>query len=64
MLSLNTIVPRALRNLTTGLLGNYDGISSNDFMMPNGTVLSANLTERQVFEYGKTCMYFIPLVIC
>ena len=57
MLSLNTIVPQTLHNLTTGLLGNYDGISGNDFMMPNGTVLSADISERQVFEYGKTCMF-------
>ncbi|XP_060603455.1 mucin-like protein isoform X2 [Ruditapes philippinarum] len=54
MLSLNTIVPKTLINATTGLLGNYDGISSNDFMMPNGTVLSSNVSEREVFAYGKT----------
>jgi hypothetical protein len=56
MLSLNTIVPKTLHNVTTGLLGNYDGLSSNDFMMPNGTVLSQDISEREVFAYGKTCM--------
>jgi hypothetical protein len=56
MLSLNTGVPKVLHGLTTGLLGNYDGNPENDFTMPNGTVLQGNLTEREVFEYGKTCM--------
>ncbi|XP_053387316.1 uncharacterized protein LOC128551050 [Mercenaria mercenaria] len=54
MLSLNTGVPKGLKGLTSGLLGNYDGNPDNDFTMPNGTVLRANLTEREVFEYGKT----------
>ncbi|XP_052777913.1 mucin-like protein [Mya arenaria] len=53
MLSLSTIVPDTFNGLTKGLLGNYDGDSSNDFQMPNGTILSANITERKVFEYGK-----------
>ncbi|XP_060570002.1 uncharacterized protein LOC132728362, partial [Ruditapes philippinarum] len=54
MLSLNTWVPKVLHGLTTGLLGNNDGNPENDFTMPNGTVLQGNLTEREVFEYGKT----------
>ncbi|XP_053385745.1 fibrillin-1-like [Mercenaria mercenaria] len=54
MLSLNTIVPQALRNVTAGLLGNYDGDVSNEFMMPNGTVLFTNISEREVFAYCKT----------
>ncbi|XP_053386927.1 uncharacterized protein LOC123542089 isoform X2 [Mercenaria mercenaria] len=54
MLSLSTFVPENLKNLTKGLLGNYNGDPSDDFAMPNGTVLKPNLTEREIFEYGKT----------
>ncbi|XP_053376387.1 uncharacterized protein LOC123533517 isoform X2 [Mercenaria mercenaria] len=54
MLSLNTGVSKSLKGHTTGLLGNYDGNPDNDFSMPSGTVLRADLTEREVFEYGKS----------
>ncbi|KAI8737293.1 mucin-4 [Biomphalaria glabrata] len=45
-----------LRNQTQGLLGNFDGNPNNDFILPNGTVLTANQTntERKIFEnFGK-----------
>ncbi|KAL4219778.1 hypothetical protein ACF0H5_020191 [Mactra antiquata] len=53
MLSLNSIVPNTFENLTTGLLGNYNGVIEDDFTLPNGTVLSANMTEREIFIYGQ-----------
>ncbi|XP_053387247.1 uncharacterized protein LOC123541978 [Mercenaria mercenaria] len=54
MLTLRTLVPDNLQNLTNGLLGNYNGDSSDDFTMPNGTVLQENITEREIFSYGQT----------
>lgn len=57
MLTLTTFVPKALKNKTKGLLGNYDDDPYNDFTLPNGTVLNANITERDIFHYGKTCTY-------
>ncbi|KAL4219782.1 hypothetical protein ACF0H5_020194 [Mactra antiquata] len=53
MLSLNSIVPKTFENLTVGLLGNYNGEIEDDFTLPNGTVLSANITEREIFNYGQ-----------
>ncbi|XP_052777286.1 uncharacterized protein LOC128214704 isoform X2 [Mya arenaria] len=53
MLSLRTIIPDTFSGITKGLLGNYDGDPTNDFQMPNGTFLNANMTEREVFDYGK-----------
>jgi hypothetical protein len=55
MLSISTIIPKTLTNVTSGLLGNFDGNPYNDLMMPNGTVINANSSERQIFDYGKTC---------
>ncbi|XP_053387796.1 mucin-like protein [Mercenaria mercenaria] len=54
MMTLSTFVPTHFKNLTKGLLGNYNGDASDDFAMPNGTVLKENITEREIFEYGKT----------
>lgn len=55
MLTLTTFVPETLKNKTTGLLGNYDDDPYNDFSLPNGTILNANMTEREIFQYGKKC---------
>ncbi|KAL4219781.1 scavenger receptor [Mactra antiquata] len=53
MLSLNSIVPKTFANLTFGLLGNYNEVMEDDFTLPNKTVLSANITEREIFNYGQ-----------
>uniref|UniRef100_A0A2C9JE70 Cubilin n=1 Tax=Biomphalaria glabrata TaxID=6526 RepID=A0A2C9JE70_BIOGL len=42
------------RNLTRGLLGNFNGDITDDFVFPNGTQLPDNSSERILFEYGKT----------
>ncbi|XP_059169385.1 uncharacterized protein LOC131951116 [Physella acuta] len=43
-----------LKGLTSGLLGNFDGNTSNEYQLPNGTTLSPNLTERQIYyDFGK-----------
>ena len=43
-------------NNTEGLLGNFDRDSSNDFLLPNGTILSNNLNEEQVYyQFGLKC---------
>ncbi|KAH9523910.1 hypothetical protein Btru_047391 [Bulinus truncatus] len=37
-----------------GLLGNFNGIETDDYVLPNGTILSSNQTERQIYEnFGK-----------
>ncbi|KAI8480944.1 hypothetical protein Bbelb_413170 [Branchiostoma belcheri] len=41
-------------NKTRGLLGRWDGDTSNDFEFSNGTVLHPNSSERQVFEMGNS----------
>ena len=45
-------------NNTEGLLGNSDRDSSNDFLLPNGTILSNNLNEEQVYyQFGLKCKF-------
>ena len=38
-----------------GLLGNFDGNASNDFIFPNGTMLPVNSSDRQLHYYGQSC---------
>ena len=41
---------------TRGLLGFFNGDSSDDFTLPNGTVLSADLTEEEIYhQFGLQC---------
>ena len=41
---------------TRGLLGYYDGVNSNDYVLPNGSVLSNGLNEEQMYyNFGLKC---------
>ncbi|XP_055859523.1 fibrillin-1-like isoform X4 [Biomphalaria glabrata] len=40
------------RTMTKGLMGNFNGDKSDDFIFPNGTKLSNNSSEREIFAYG------------
>ncbi|KAL3837657.1 hypothetical protein ACJMK2_023003, partial [Sinanodonta woodiana] len=54
MLSVSVVLPTVFKGRTKGLLGNFDGNPDNDFMFENGTILSPNISERQIFGYGQT----------
>ena len=43
--------------MTRGLYGNFDGDPQNDFQLPNGTILSNNLTEQEIYQYGESCKF-------
>ena len=49
-------VDKSLEGSVSGLLGNFNGKKTDEFMLPNGAVLHENITERQLFEeFGKAC---------
>ncbi|XP_059158902.1 mucin-like protein [Physella acuta] len=48
-LELEIQVVKTLKNKTRGLLGNFNGKIDDEFTLPNGTTLSPNLTESQIF---------------
>lgn len=56
-LAISTFVPQRYRNKVKGLLGNYDGDPNNDFRAPNGTFLSPNANEREIFAYASECKF-------
>ncbi len=44
------------RNETRGLLGVFNGDGSDDFTLPNGTVLEIS-TESEIYQFGLECKY-------
>ena len=42
-------------NDTEGLLGYFNRIAADDFLFPNGTYLSANSSEEELFYFGLEC---------
>jgi hypothetical protein len=57
-LSLSTqfSLPSDFSALFTGLLGNLDGDPLNDYVMRNGTMLAANSSQAQLYQFGQSCM--------
>ncbi|KAH9505488.1 hypothetical protein Btru_057442, partial [Bulinus truncatus] len=50
-------VQKEFQNATESLLGNFNGNMSDDFTLPNGTVLPANISEREIYhKFAKAWM--------
>lgn len=57
-LTCEAVVDNAYNGSVTGLMGNFDGNSSNDFVLPNGTTLTGNSieSERSIYKnFGQAC---------
>jgi hypothetical protein len=53
MLSLQLAVPDSAKNKVSGLLGTYNDDPTDDFTLPDGTVLAQPLTESEIFtQFG------------
>ncbi|XP_055859998.1 uncharacterized protein LOC106058961 isoform X2 [Biomphalaria glabrata] len=47
-------LPKNFGNKTRGLLGNFNGNKNDEFILPDGQLLPANLSERQIYqEFAK-----------
>lgn len=56
-------MPLDYRGMTRGLLGNFNGVTGDDFVLPDGTTLASDLTDRQIYEdFGPQCKLFLALV--
>jgi len=45
-----------------GLLGNYNGVASDDLISRNGHTVAADATEETIYyEFGETCELMSPL---
>lgn len=38
-----------------GLLGNFNGDKSDDFIWPNHTMSSTTSSGREIYEFGQSC---------
>lgn len=55
-----TLINEKYKGMTTGLMGNFDGNKTNDFILPNGTMLPHNATnsEKKIFyNFGQQCKF-------
>ena len=52
-------LPEELMNKTRGLLGNFNDDKLDDFIYPNGTLLSANSTDREIHSWGQECKWYL-----
>ena len=48
-------LPQDFQGETRGLMGNFNGNDTDDLIFFNGTMLSSDATEREIFEFGQSC---------
>lgn len=50
-------LPRRYRNQTSGLLGNFNGDDTDDFVFRNGTRLRNDASDREIHQFGQSCKH-------
>lgn len=55
LLSFVTTIPQSFEGAVEGLLGNFNGDSSDDLTYPNGTVLDVDSPDRLIHDFGQSC---------
>lgn len=53
--SIVVTAPEAIQSETVGLLGNFNGNQTDDFVYFNGTVLSDGASDRDIHSFGRSC---------
>ncbi|KAK7485812.1 hypothetical protein BaRGS_00022912 [Batillaria attramentaria] len=49
-LDISVTMPVEFEGQTRGLLGNFNGVKGDDFVLPDGTTLASDLSDRQIYE--------------
>lgn len=55
MLNIVVNLPVEYNSLTQGLMGNFNGNSTDDFIFPNGTMLDNGASDSTIHEFGQSC---------
>ena len=55
-LGISVELSESFRDDTSGLLGVFNGDVSDDFTLPNGTVLDISL-EKDIYQFGLACKF-------
>jgi hypothetical protein len=48
-------IPQEYQGLASGLLGNYNGDSSDDLMYANGTVIGTDSSSEAIHDFSQSC---------
>jgi hypothetical protein len=57
-LSIIAAAPNSFKNKTKGLLGTWNGDVTDDFTLPSGKVLSADISSSDIhYKFGMLCKY-------
>ena len=48
-------VPEQYRNQSRGLLGNFNGNDTDDFVFRNGTLLRNDASDFEIHQFGQSC---------
>ena len=48
-------VPSSFEGTTSGLLGNYNYDTSDEFVFRDGTMLSNSSSDREIHQFGQSC---------
>jgi len=50
-------VPSSLEGTTSGLLGNYNGDDSDEFVFRNSTMISNSSSDSEIHQFGQSCKH-------
>ena len=69
LLDVVTVLPQDFMGLTQGLLGNFNGNDTDDFIDRNGTLLDNDASDNMIhFSFGQTCKvphsYYLCMEMC
>ena len=48
----------SVRGNMRGLLGNFNGDSTDDFIMPNGIQVPVNASDQMLHDFGQSCEFW------
>ncbi len=51
-------LPEEYESQTQGLMGNFNGNSTDDFIFPNGSMLDDGASDRMIHAFGQLCEDF------
>lgn len=57
MLNIIVNLPAEYDSLTQGLMGNFNGNSTDDFIFSNGTMLDDGASDSIIHEFGQSCEF-------
>ena len=55
LLSFVSSISEEFQGMSVGLLGNFNGDSSDDLIYPDGTQIDIDSTDRIIHDFGQSC---------